>query len=141
MRIRIWGNIPGDNKGLPVPRSIYASLGAVDGQVADGELLVTNPHAVLATVQNQVAHEATTAVLDVQLHVILSKNRSIHHKVKERYTYTLVRSVALGRHVDNDVIERRGLRDLPMETSGTCGRGLRSEIDMDIANRPIATEK
>ena len=39
------------------------SVGIVDGDVANGKLLVTDPHAEVASVEGEVAHEATRTVL------------------------------------------------------------------------------
>lgn len=100
----------------PVPVHINTSSTLVEGHVAGGELLATKESADSTAVEDQISHEATrSVVLEDTLLVltILSVRRS---------------------HVKDDVLDARGLRDLPMHTG--CGFGI-SDIDDKVTDRAV----
>jgi hypothetical protein len=47
----------------PIPSGVDTDLCVIDGNVAHGELLIANPDTELATIENEVTHEATASVL------------------------------------------------------------------------------
>lgn len=91
--------------------STYSSDGLVESKVADSELLVTECGTNVTTVKDQVTEESTATVL---------------------HEYTLVLSARGSRHLENDVHERRSLRNLPVDTS-RCAIDL-TEINDEVAD-------
>lgn len=100
----------------PVPCGEYRGLRVVDSNVANGELLVSDPDTILSTVEDQIAHEPSGSILHID---------------------SLVGCGGVSRHVDYNIVERSRLRDLPVQ-AGSRSRGrLRSKVDMYVPNTPI----
>lgn len=98
----------------PVPVHENGSTAAVEGHVASSELLRTEEGSDGATVEGQVRHESSRAV-------ILED------------TLLLGTSLALG-HLKPEVLERGGLRNLPVNTSGDLGGG---DVDDKVADLAV----
>ena len=81
-------------------------------------LLVANPHTELASVEDEVAHEASGAVLGPD---------------------TLVDGAGIGGHLEADVLQRGSLRDLPVDTRRTIGGRHLARVDDEVADRAEAT--
>lgn len=97
-------------------RSLAVLTSIVDDNVLDGELLVSEPHGVLSTVEDEVSHVSTTAVL---------------------LPDTLV--VGAGSHVEDKVDEGSSLGDLPMQTSGGRAGGGKASVELDVPDGAEAT--
>lgn len=107
-----------DGDGLegpgPVPVHENSRVAVVEAQVAGGELLVANEHAVVAAIEGQVGHETTGAV--------------VHED-----TLLLVGVAASPDHLEADVLQAGCLTDLPVDTSTAVHRH-GPEVDDKVAN-------
>lgn len=98
----------------PVPVHIDGGLAVLEGQVTGSELLVAKEGTVATAVEGQVAHETTRAV--VHKDALLG-----------------VGSTTVCAHVEDNVLQRGGLRNLPMDT-GTSGVVHGGQVDLEVAN-------
>lgn len=98
----------------PVPVHVDGGLAVLEGQVAGGELLVTEEGTVATAVEGQITHEATRTV--------------VHED-----TLLSVGSATVGAHVEDNVLQRGSLSDLPVDAS-TSGVVHGSEVDLEVAN-------
>ena len=96
----------------PVPVHEDGSLTAVEGHVAAGELLVSEKGTIITTVENQVSHESTRTVVHEDTDLLGSRT---------------------GNHVEDDVLERGGLSDLPVNT-GTSSLRHASKVNDKVTN-------
>lgn len=98
----------------PVPVHEDGGLAVLELEVAAGELLGSEESTVLATVEGEVGHEATGAVIH--------EDTDLGEGV-----------AAIGSHVENDVLETGGLGNLPVDT-GTGSGGHRGQVDDEVAD-------
>jgi len=97
----------------PVPIHEHSRVAVVEGQVAGGELLVANEHAIVATIEDEVAHPASRAVVHENTLLLIAR--------------------ATFDHVEHDVLKTRSLSDLPVDTS-TRSRWHSSQVDDEVPN-------
>jgi hypothetical protein len=112
---------------------VNTNLGVIDRYVANGELLVANPDTILAAIENEVAHEAAASIFHENAWVRL--NLIVPPEIE---TLTLVSGIRRGRHLDNDIVERCRLRDLPVKTSCRSSGRYLANIDNEVANGSVA---
>jgi hypothetical protein len=82
------------------------------------------------------SHETTTAILHKNTCGMASVEGLLYDKVWQ----TLVRRVWRVRHFHDDVVQRCGLRDLPVKASCRGRRVHSSEINGEVPHRPVATD-
>lgn len=99
----------------PVPVHEDGRVAVVEGHVAGGELLVAQEHAVVSTVESQVGHEATGAVVHEDTHLLVGITASLDH-------------------LKANVLQAGSLSNLPVDTGSGALRHSR-EIDNEVANR------
>ena len=93
----------------PVPVLEDRGTAVIESHVADSELLGTHESTNGTTVEGQVGHETTRAVVLEDALLVLA-------------------SVALG-HLENNVLQTGGLRNLPVDTSGgLCSRDVDNKV-------------
>lgn len=97
-----------------VPVHEHSSLAVVEGQVAGSELLIAEEGSVFATVECQVGHEAA---------------RTIVHED----SLLCIGSSSIGTHVEDNVLERSSLGNLPVNTGSDSNRH-RSGVDDEVAD-------
>lgn len=98
----------------PVPSQIHSSDCIVNLDVSWGELLVSNPHAELSSVEGKVVHESTGSVF---------------------HENTLVVVAFCCGHFEHNVSERSSLSNLPMDTSGTSSDS--GQIDFEVSDLSV----
>jgi hypothetical protein len=109
----------------PVPVHVDGGAAVVEGHVAGSELLRAEESTDTTTVEGEVSHETTGAVVLEDTLLVLA-------------------GVALG-HLKTDVLERGGLRDLPVNTSGSLGsRNVNDEVadltvEVVLVGEPVGT--
>ncbi|KAG9967048.1 glucan 1,3-beta-glucosidase, partial [Aureobasidium melanogenum] len=94
----------------PVPVHEDGSVAVVEGPVARGELLIAQESSVVAAVEDEIAHETTRTIVHEDTDLLGSRARN---------------------HVEDDVLERSCLSDLPMDTCTSC---LRHASQGDVTN-------
>lgn len=97
----------------PVPVHEDSSIAAVEGQIASGELLIANEHAVVATVEDEIGHPSSRAIVHEDALLLIAR--------------------ATFDHVEDDVLEARSLGDLPVDSSAS-GRRHSSQINDEVPN-------
>lgn len=97
----------------------------VHGEVPNRELLVANPDAVFAAVEDEVAHKTAGAIL--HKYSLMSLGFELAHDPDKAITTNRVRS---GAHIDDDVNESGSLSNLPMDPSG--GRSSRHSCKVNL---------
>lgn len=98
----------------PAPVEVDGRVAAVEGQVAGGELLVTKEGTVATTVEDEISHETTRAV--------------VHED-----TLLSVGSARVGVHVEDNVLKTSGLSNLPVDTSASLGTQV-GDVNDEVAN-------
>ena len=89
-------------------------MAVIESQVARGELLVAKESSVFATIEHQVRHKASRPI--VHENTLLSIGGS-----------------SIGAHIEDDILERSGLGNLPMNSSSYTNRHS-SSINDEVAD-------
>ena len=100
----------------PVPVHEHSCLAVVECQVAGSKLLIAKEGSVFTAVERQVGHKATGSI--VHEDALLSIGRP-----------------SVGSHVEDNVLKRSSLGNLPMDTSTSSDRHSCS-IDDEVADLP-----
>lgn len=98
----------------PVPVHVDSSLAVAEGHVTAGELLAAEETTVSTTDEGEVGHEATRAVVDEDTLLLVVLTRVLDH-------------------LEDNVLKRGGLGNLPVDT-GAGALGHTSEVDLEVAN-------
>jgi len=85
----------------------------VEGHIARRELLVSDPHSEFSSVKDEVAHETSASVL---------------------HPNTLVLGVVVLVHSEDEVGQRSGLCDLPVNTHNVDAGGCASGVEYKVTN-------
>lgn len=101
------------DRPAPVPVHVDASTASVEQQVAGRELLAAQESAVEATNEFKIAEEAATAVVHEDALLLVGWGHWLH--------------------IELDVLQRRGLSDLPVDTS-TGGVWHLREVNLKVAD-------